>query len=218
MAKVQFASFRPWELPTALYEQVLPINVEPKAADAELAAVANIKVGGFTPFAKPDDNARAVFKEAFAHLIGADYEPLLAATQVVAGLNYIFVANAKPVAPGALAHPALVRVYKPLKGPAEIVKTTSLGSPHRSGSYTAFTPIKPEQQAILDAALKGFSGSGFTADYVSTQLVAGMNYRFAGTQTLITKDPEKFPVLFTVYQPLSGAPVLTAVQKAYDLV
>jgi hypothetical protein len=56
------------------------------------------------------------------------------------------------------------------------------------------------------------------ADYVSTQLVAGMNYRFAGTQTLMTKDADKYPVLFTVYQPLSGPPVLTAVEKAYDLV
>jgi hypothetical protein len=190
--KIQFASFRPWELPAALFEQVLPINAE--AANEELAAAtANFKAGGFTPFAQPDDNARAVFKEAFAHLTGADCEPLPAATQAVAGLNCIFVANAKHMVPGALAHPALIRVYKPLQGPAKIVKITSLGSPHRSGS-------------------------GFTADYVSTRLAAGMNYRFAGTQTLSTKEGEKFPVLFTVCQPLTGAPVLTAIQKAYDLV
>jgi hypothetical protein len=225
-AKVQFARFQPWKLPAALYEQVIPIDVEPKTAgadadanaEAELAAAANLKVGGWTSFAKPDDNARAVFKEAFSNLIGADYEPLLAATQVVNGLNYIFVANAKPVASGAIAHPALVRVYRSPKGPAETVKITSLGSPHRSGSYTAFVPVKQEPQDILNAALKGFAGSGFAADYVSTQLVAGMNYRFAGTQTLITKGGEKLPVLFTVYQPLSGAPVLTGVQKAYELV
>ncbi|MDR1231620.1 MAG: protease inhibitor I42 family protein [Spirochaetaceae bacterium] len=214
-AAVQFAKFRPWELPKALYEEVLPINVEP--VDTELAA-ANLKVGAFTPFAPLDDDAKAVFKKAFAHLRGVDYEPLLAATQVVAGLNYIFAANAMIVYPGAVSYPVLVRVYKSPSGDAKIVKFTSLGNPHRLGSFTDFAPIKPEQQAILDAALKGFAGSGFTADYVSTQLVSGMNYRFVGTQTLATKDPDKYPVLFTVYQPLSGPPVLTSVQKAYDLV
>jgi hypothetical protein len=94
-AAVQFAKFRPWELPTALYEEVLPINVEAKAADGEAdanTAVGNAMAGAFTPFAQLDDNAKDVFKKAFAHLRGVDYEPLLAATQVVAGLNYIFVA------------------------------------------------------------------------------------------------------------------------------
>jgi hypothetical protein len=70
----------------------------------------------------------------------------------------------------------------------------------------------------MDAALKGYAGSGFTAAFVSTRLAAGMNCRFAGTQTRSTKEGDQDPVFFTVCQPLSGAPVLAAVQKAYDLV
>jgi hypothetical protein len=51
----------------------------------------------------------------------------------------------------------------------------------------------------------------------STQVVAGLNYQFIGTQTLATALATKDPVLFTVHQPLSGAPVFTGAQKVYDL-
>jgi hypothetical protein len=220
--KVQFAKFRPWELPKALYEDVLTVDIDAKTADtaeaAEAAPDAVNRVGAFTPFAKPDAAALDAFKKAFAHLTGVDYTPLLAASQVVSGTNYIFVANAQIVGINLLPSPVLARVYQSLKGDAEIVNITVLGNPQHSGSYLAFAPVRPEHQALLDTALKGFAGSGFTADYVSTQLVAGRNYRFAGTQTLATKDPVQYPVLFTVYQPLSGAPVLTGVEKVAGLV
>jgi hypothetical protein len=42
--------------------------------------------------------------------------------------------------------------------------------------------------------------------------------RFAGTQTLATKDVPAYSTLFTGCQPLSGKPVLTGVEKAFELV
>jgi hypothetical protein len=213
VGKVQFAKFRPWEPSAAVYEDSIPINVE--SADGEFAS--NSKTGAFSPFSKLDGYTRDVFKQAFSRLIGAEYEPLLVASQAVGGTNYIFAANARAMHAGSISYPVLVRIHQPHSGGTEIVKIISLGHPHHIGAYMAFTPVKPEQQTILDAALKGLSGSRLTADYVSTQLVSGTNYRFAGTQTLDTKDADKYPVLFTVYQPLSGAPVLTGVQKAFEL-
>jgi predicted secreted protein len=215
-AKVQFARLRPWDTSTALYEDVLSIDVE--AADAELLAAA--KAGGWSPLAKPDADALAAFKEAFTKLLGVSYEPLLVTKQVVNGVYYIFAANAKVVHPEAVTYPVLIRVYKGPNEPAKTVKIVHLGSPspHHIGGYNAFRSVGDEEKAVLAAAFTNFAGAKYTADFVSTQLVSGHNYRFAGTQTIITQDKPEFPVLFTIYQPLFGSPVFTGAEKVYDLV
>jgi predicted secreted protein len=213
-AEIQFARFRPWDTSDAVYEDVLPIDVED--ADAELPDAAN--AGGWSAFEKPDAEAQAAFKEAFAKLIGVDYDPLLVTKQVVNGVNRIFAANANVVYPNSVPYPAIIRIHKAPDGEAKVVKTTLLGDPRFAGAHKAFRKTTGDDKAVLAAAFEKFAGAKYTADYVSTQLVAGTNYRFAGTQTLVTKDAPKYPVLFTVYQPLFGGPVFTGAEKVYDLV
>lgn len=55
--------------------------------------------------------AEEVFKEALHQLMGVGYTPLAFATQVVAGLNYSFLAKGKVVVPGGHEFLARIHVY-----------------------------------------------------------------------------------------------------------
>jgi hypothetical protein len=214
-AKVQFAKFRRWELPNAIYEDPLPIKVE----KAEDPVGTKLAVGGWTSFNKPTPVDHDAFKEVLKGLVGVGYEPLLVTKQVVAGTHFIFLSRATLVYPGSVPYSALVHIYKAPTAEAKIVKIVSLGdpSPHFAGGYTAFRGIETEQEA-LDKALKDFTGSTFEPEYVSTQVVAGTNYRFAGNLTLTAKDKSHYPAFLTVYAPLFGKPVITGIEKVFDLV
>lgn len=55
--------------------------------------------------------AEKVFKEAFAGFVGVGYTPMAFATQVVAGMNYSFLAKGKVVVPGGTEFPARIHIY-----------------------------------------------------------------------------------------------------------
>ena len=218
-AKVQFAKFRPWLVPAeVLYEEVLPIEVE-ASDETEAPLTANIKPGGWTPFAKVSADTQKVFDDAVKNLIGVGYTPLAVTSQTVNGTNYIFAANAKVVYPNAQEYSMLIRVFKPVNGPAYVVKFHALGFPtFVAGSIGPFREASENDKATLQKALKGFAGSVYEPLLAATQVVAGFNLKFIGTQTLVTQNPEKYPAFFTVYQPPAGPPVFIGSQKVYDLV
>ncbi|MDR2537931.1 MAG: hypothetical protein LBC46_06460 [Treponema sp.] len=219
-AEVQFARYAQHTLPQVTYEDVLTFDVEQD--DHLFEAATGIMPGGWTPFSEPKEDAVSVFKEAFSHFTGVGYEPLLVATQVVNGVNYIFAVNGKGVYPNVFPFPALIRIYKAPHVAAKIVNIKPL-SPLSSlsslaGGYSPFLPVAKEQQDVLDQVHEKLVGSGFTAKYASVQVVAGLNYRFVGVQTLSDQAATKYPVVFTVYAPVSGSPVFTGVQKVFEIV
>ncbi len=61
-----------------------------------------------------------------AGLTGVGYGPLAVRKQVVEGMNYEFFCNARVVYPGTDWHPAMVLIYKPLKGNAVIKKISKI--------------------------------------------------------------------------------------------
>lgn len=85
------------------------------------------KPGGWSRFELLSPADRVVFKETMAGLAGVGYEPLVVRKQVVAGMNYEFFCNARVVYPGADWYPAMVVIYKPLKGAAVIKKISKIG-------------------------------------------------------------------------------------------
>ena len=218
-AEVQFAKYRPWLVPAeALYEEVLPIDVEAAETD-EVEAAANLKPGGWTPFAKVSADAQKVFEEAVKGLAGAHYTPFAVTSQVVNGTNYIFAANGKAVYPNSREYPALVRVFSPPGGPVRMVNIHNLGYPAAvTGGSGPFHETSGEEKAALQKALSGLAGADYEPLLTSAQVVAGFNLNFIGTQTLATLGPDKYPALFTVHQPPSGGPVFTGSQKVFDVV
>jgi hypothetical protein len=81
--------------------------------------------------------------------------------------------------------------------------------------YARPSPLVNSKPPVKAGGVAG----GYEALLSSTQVVAGLNFRFIGTETLATLQADKYPVLFTVYWPHSGGtPVFTGAQKVYDLV
>lgn len=218
-AEVQFAVYRPWLLPEEIeYENVLTFDVEADSG-AEDAAGLSLKPGGWRPFEKVSPDAQKVFDEAFHGFVGSDYKTLAVTSQLVNGTNYIFAANAHPVYPNSHDYPVLIRIFKPLNGPAYRVKFHPLGSPVAVyGGFGPFHDTSDKEKELLKEASTRLVGAGYDPLLTSVQVVSGFNFKFIGTAALVTAQADKFPALFTVHQPPSGSPVFTGAQKVYDLV
>ncbi|MDR1637177.1 MAG: hypothetical protein LBR93_07550 [Treponema sp.] len=213
---IQFARYyRPWAPDSIVYEPELQFNIG--LADGETAE-AGLKVGGWTPFVKPEGEALKVFEEALKGFEGVGYKSLLVSSQVVKGVNYIYAVNGKIVYPGAVEFPGLLSVYAPPVGKPRITHITRLGDPSALGGSGAFLPATEEEKGLLKKAQEGLMGGGFTAEYVSHQVVSGLRLHFIGTETLTDEALTKLPVYITVYVPAGADPVITDVQEVYHLV
>lgn len=58
--------------------------------------------------------AQKVFNEAVRGLVGVRYEPFACAKQVVAGVNYSFLAKSHPVIPNPPVQVVKIRIFAPL--------------------------------------------------------------------------------------------------------
>lgn len=87
----------------------------------------NLVPGGWIPYSTTiSADAQKVFDSVIKNLLGVHYTPLAVATQVVAGINYRFFANAQGVYPGALNEGVIIQIYKPLEGAAHITSITKV--------------------------------------------------------------------------------------------
>lgn len=83
--------------------------------------------GAFTPFSSDiSEEANVDFEKAVKPLLGVNYKPVAVATQVVAGLNYVFFCNATVVSPGSLSYPVMVSVFRDLEGQSSITHINRL--------------------------------------------------------------------------------------------
>lgn len=93
-----------------LYEQVMPVQI----------AETDTQFGGWSDMHEVTNEEMAVFRMAMGSLKGVDYTPLRVSKQVVKGMNYKFVCEAKVVAPGAEKYYAMVYIYDAPDVPREI--------------------------------------------------------------------------------------------------
>lgn len=90
------------------------------------AAVAEggLMVGGWTPSASPEitEEARKIFDQGLEGLIGVHYVPVAyLGSQVVAGSNHCFLAQATVVAPDAQPYYVLIYLYQDLQGQVKLM-------------------------------------------------------------------------------------------------
>ncbi|QZE14846.1 hypothetical protein K4L44_03015 [Halosquirtibacter laminarini] len=83
----------------------------------------DINCGAFTSYHKEiPKEILEFFYQTTKDIVGVGYDPISYATQVVAGTNYSFFCNAKPVYPHAIEYAVLIEIYRPLKGEPHITK------------------------------------------------------------------------------------------------
>ena len=71
------------------------------------------------------------------------------------------------------------------------------------GGWSAYHKLTPQDQKVFDEALKGLVGVKYTPETVSTQVVAGMNYRFKCTAS-IPPAMVVWEAIVEIFQPLGG--------------
>jgi hypothetical protein len=81
------------------------------------------------------------------------------------------------------------------------------------GAWTPFGPVTPEEQVAFNTATEGLVGVGYVPEAVSTQVVAGMNYRFLCKATPAYPDAQPYPAMVSIYQPPNGQPHVTSITK-----
>jgi hypothetical protein len=78
------------------------------------------------------------------------------------------------------------------------------------GGWTSYHKLTPEDKLVFDETLKGFVGVKNTPNTVSTQVVAGINYRYKCTASFPPTEVI-WEAIVEIYKPLNGKPYITGI-------
>ena len=154
-----------------------------------------------------------VFDHAAASYEGLDLTPkAYLAHQMVAGTNHLFQCT------DSAKNKYNVTVYQDLEGGFTITKVEDkkgndvtsevlpeIVPPDGGAVAPASGEITAELQEIFDKALEGYDGAKLEpVELLSTQVVAGVNYRFLCNETILVPGAEPKEVIVTVFKGLDG--------------
>lgn len=86
------------------------------------------------------------------------------------------------------------------------------GSEVMVGGWSPYHPLTPQDRAVFDEAMNGFVGVQYTPNTVSTQVVAGTNYRFKCTASMPPSEVV-WEAIVEIFQPLNGKPYVTGIVR-----
>ena len=191
-------------------------------ADAAVPAVVteeNCLSGSWKRASDPTVTAkvRKVFDKAFDRLVGASYTPaaVLATRTTAKGTQYRVLCKRTVCYPGAQEQYVVVTLQRGLLGRAEIVDigdalcaTDLVDNQEMTGGWqeAASPALTDEAKAAFEKATDGL----VVVDYVpvallSTQVVAGTNYRILCEATVVYPGAEMHYAVMTVYEGLDGS-------------
>jgi len=81
------------------------------------------------------------------------------------------------------------------------------------GGWTPYHSLTPEDQTVFNTAIKGLIGVKYTPQTVSTQVVAGVNYRFRCSASL-PQEGSSWEAVVEIYAPLEGDPYITGILRS----
>ena len=190
-------------------------TAEPVSAVAEENCIS----GSWKRAADPalTEKVRKVFDKAFEGLAGVSYTPvaLLASRTTGSGIQYRILCKATVVVPGAQEEYVVVTLQRGWLGKAEIL---DIGDPlcltnldYEEGAVGTWQ--EAESPAMTDEATAAFNKATeglLCVDYVpvallSTQVVAGTNYRILCEATEVYPGAETHYAVMTVYEGLDGS-------------
>lgn len=183
------------------------------------------KAGGWTVnqdvrAAKIDPEVQEKFDKAMEGMVGSNLEIVaVLGTQVVAGTNYALLLKSTPVVLNAESHFAIGILYADLEGNAEFRNITdidlgekdfgTLNNEELAGGWT-YCELEEdgtdtEHEEILKKACENHVGSNLTyITCLGTQVVAGTNYAFLCSATVVAPGAKPAPKIVYVYQDLEG--------------
>lgn len=173
------------------------------------------------------DSVTDLFNRAFEGLVGASYTPtaLLASRTTLTGKQYRVLCKQTMVYPGAQEVYVVVTLQRSWLGKAEIVDIgdaidfTDLAEEAMGGWQEPDSPAMTEEAtAAFHKAIDGH----VVVEYVpvallSTQVVAGTNYRILCEATVVYPGEEMHYVVMTLYEELDGSVGVLDVRDRADL-
>ena len=169
------------------------------------------------------DELKDLVERAQKDLTGASYVPVAyLATQIVAGRNHAVLCRVTRITSDPAETYAVVVLYEDTEGNVTISDVQDFGvetylyDGDLTGGWTQpDTPeITEEAGTAFKKAMEGFTGVNYVpVALLSTQLVAGMNYRYACESTAVLPGAEKTYALVTVYQDLEGNAEITEIVR-----
>jgi len=69
------------------------------------------------------------------------------------------------------------------------------------GGYSEDRDLTEEDMAVFERAMSGLTGVVYEPIRVATQIVAGTNYRFTCTTTVVAPDAEPYTAFIYIFQP-----------------
>ena len=192
---------------------------ETEAASTAVVSTENCISGSWKRASDPTltPKVRNAFEKAFAGLEGVSYTPyaLLATRTTASGTQYRVLCKATGCYPDAQEEYVVVTLKRGLLGRAEILnvddalcETDLVDDKEMTGGWqeAQSTAMTDEAKAAFEKATEGL----LCVDYVpvallSTQVVAGTNYRILCEATEVYPGAETHYAVMTVYEGLDGS-------------
>lgn len=80
------------------------------------------------------------------------------------------------------------------------------------GGWTKYHDLTEEDRKVFNEALEGFVGVNYDPKEVSTQVVAGTNYRFMCNASMPPSEV-MWKAIVEIYNPLDGKPHITGIVR-----
>ena len=185
--------------------------------------------GGWKRSSSPEmtDSVTDLFNRAFEGLVGASYTPtaLLASRTTLTGKQYRILCKQTMVYPGAQEVYVVVTLQRSWLGKAEIVDIgdaidfTDLAEEAMGSWQEPDSPVLTEEAtAAFHKAIDGLVGVEYVpVALLSTQVVAGTNYRILCEATVVYPGEEMHYVVMTLYEELDGSVGVLDVRDRADL-
>lgn len=184
--------------------------------------------GGWKTASSPEltNKVKSVFDKAFEGLVGASYTPvaLLATRTTATGTQYRVLCKTCIVYPGAEEQYAVVTLSKSWLGRAKIedigdalCPTALAGDELAMGGWqeAASPALTEDALAAFRKATNGLLGVDYTpVALLSTQVVAGTNYRILCEATAVYPGAETHYVVMTIYESLDGTASILSVSDS----
>lgn len=161
------------------------------------------------------EKQRQYFKDAINPINGYFYEPVaLLGTQVVSGVNYVFLCKSTLDAKAGPKPMKLTYVYVNTSGEAKFMGDKNVTLPGTDGeqkpggwAYAKDSTVTADIQKIVEKASQTRLGANYEAiAYLGSQVVAGTNHAILVKSTPVIKDSKGAGsfLIITVYENLDG--------------
>ncbi len=175
--------------------------------------------GGWSTFRAVDEESKILFDKAMEKQVGVTYTPYCVSKQVVAGMNYRFFCSCTTVTNPPKEENAFVDLYVTPNGSIKEKNIHNTHSKRLAGGWSEFKPIDEKAKEVFAATFGKVVGVTYTPFCVSTQVVAGMNYRFLCSSVAATNPPKEGNAFGVVYADLQGNKEITEIKefRSHDL-